>query len=81
MVVLDTLSKQAMRVVVLDTLSIKASGAKPLVEELTEKRPGALGIKDSRTICKVLGSIPSAGKRTGLGGILMEWSDSSFPRL
>lgn len=39
-----------MRVAILDTLSIKASGPKPLVVELTEKGPGALGIKDSRTL-------------------------------
>ena len=39
-----------MWMVVPDTLSIKASGAKPLVVELTEKGPGALGIKDSRTL-------------------------------
>lgn len=39
-----------MRLAILDTLSIKASGAKPLVVELTEKGPGALGIKDSRTL-------------------------------
>lgn len=67
-----------MQVVVLDTLSIRASGAKPRVVELTEKGPGALGIEDSRTLvyqyisarCWV--QSPVLGK--GLGLETLSWS-------
>lgn len=59
----------------------KATGGR-----INRERARSSGDKGQNTcllvyICKVLGSIPSAGKRTRLGGIVMEWSDSSFPKV